>query len=158
MLENIDTNLTYLERLANFLSIIAILLNGATVLYLIISEAISENTNFTAALVCSIISLVLIIPTIYYSIRYFYTDNDNFEPDLDELVMDFLFTQNNLKSIQIISFLMLLSSFVLLLVYLILVCTTDDNPNLNRLWESILIIDFIIAVVSILALVSILCV
>ena len=39
MLENIDTNLTYSERLANFLSIIAILLNGATVLYLIISEA-----------------------------------------------------------------------------------------------------------------------
>jgi hypothetical protein len=53
---------------------------------------------------------------------------------------------------------MLLSSFVSLLVYLILVCTTDDKPNLNILWESILIIYFIIAVVSILDVVSILCV
>lgn len=121
-----EIKLDKISVLAFWLSTIAILLNCATVLYLRFSKAKSEK-QFTGALVCSIISLVLMIPTIYCFIRGLF--NSKY---ISEAIGYIIF------------FLIIILPFLLLLVYLILVCTTDDKPNLNKLWEAITIINDII--------------
>ena len=121
-----EIKLDKISVLAFWLSTIAILLNCATVLYLRFSKAKSEK-QFNGALVCSIISLVLMIPTIYCFIR------DLFNSKYISEAIGY-----------IIFFLIIILPFLLLLVYLILVCTTDDKPNLNKLWEAITIINDII--------------
>jgi len=145
MLDDIIEMCNINEDTVNTLAFIAILINFCTVLYLryyyyqIDDESTSQKPNMTLSLVCSLVSLVLIIPSLVSLVN---------ECLLDE-------AKKKTKLIgPIILCIIILLPFLLLLLYIFLDWCDSDNPYLNILWGAITLINNIIIIIILIMMYS----